>query len=115
MELVKTIAQGLEQEEGLVFFPEDCETIAVNCVHVAKGQITDPAVHPDEEEVYVIAAGEGIVYLDKVPHPVSAGRIVYIPRHVEHVIEGAGEDGLTYVCVANWPDKPARRSAVPEA
>ena len=110
MDLVKTIADGLAQEEGLVFFPEDCETIAVNCVHVKKGQITDPAVHPDEEEVYVITGGEGIVYLDKVPYAVSHGRIVYIPRHVEHIIEGTGEDGVTYVCVANWPDLPAKKS-----
>lgn len=110
MELVKTIAQGLAQEEGLVFFPEDCETLAVNCVHVARGRITEPAVHPDEEEVYVVLGGEGTVYLDGAANRVSAGSIVYIPRHTEHIIEGAGEDGVTYVCVANWPDRPARRT-----
>lgn len=114
MELVKTIADGLEQEEGLVFFPEDCETIAVNCVHVKQGQITEPAVHPDEEEVYVITGGEGIVYLDKVPNAVVPGKIVYIPRHVEHIIEGVGPDGVTYVCVANWPDLPAKKSMIKE-
>ena len=110
MELVKTIAQGLLQEEGLVFFPEDCETRAVNCVHVGRGQITEPAVHPDEEEVYVVCGGEGTVYLDGTAHRVSAGNVVFIPRHTEHIIEGAGADGVTYVCVANWPDKPARRA-----
>ena len=112
MDLVKTIRDGLNQEEGLVFFPEDCETIAVNCVHVAEGQRTEPAVHPDEEEVYVVTGGHGSVILDGAPHAVTAGNIVYIPRHTEHIIEG-GEGGVTYVCVANWPDLPAKVSAIP--
>ncbi len=110
MKLVKSIADGLAQEEGLVFFPEECETIAVNCVHVEEGRKTEPAVHPDEEEVYVITSGEGVVYLDKMPYAVAPVALVYIPRHVEHIVEG-GKGGVTYVCVANWPDLPAKVSA----
>lgn len=104
-DLARTALGGLANEDGLVFFPEECETLAVNCVQVIQGQVTDPAVHPDEEEVYVILSGEGIVWLDKKENPVQAGSVVYIPRHVEHIIEGKSEEPLTYVCVANWPDK----------
>ncbi len=104
LQLVKRALDGMENEEGLIFFPEDCETLAVNVVQVSHGQVTEPAVHPDEEEVYVILFGTGIVRLDGTPHPVAAGNVVYIPRNTEHIIEGVSEEPLTYVCVANWPD-----------
>lgn len=108
-ELARKALDYLNHEDGLVFVPEECETIAVNCVQVAAGQRTDPAVHPDEEEVYVVLAGQGTVYLDGKPNTVSAGSVVYIPRHVEHIIEGESPEKLTYVCVANWPDQPGKR------
>lgn len=110
MELVRTALGGLVNEDGLVFFPEECETIAVNCVQVTKNQITEPAVHLDEEEIYVILSGQGIVWLDRQENPVKAGSVVYIPRNVEHIIEGKSQEPLTYICVANWPDKmPAKQ------
>lgn len=108
--LARTALEGLDHEDGLVFFPEECETIAVYCVEIALGQMTEPAVHTDEEEIYVILSGEGIVWLDKKDNPVKAGSVVYIPRHVEHIIEGKSQEPLTYICVANWPDKmPAKQ------
>lgn len=111
MNLSRTAFSGLKNEDGLIFFPEECETIAVNCVQVENGQVTKPASHPDEEEIYVIFTGEGIVWLDGEKHLVQKDSIVYIPRNVEHIIEGTSDEPLTYVCVANWPDKiPAGRS-----
>ena len=104
MQLVRDAGLGLENEEGLLFFPEECETIAVNVVQVACGQRTEPASHPDEEEVYTILDGTGIVYLDGVSYPVTKGSVVYIPRNKEHIVEGTGKEPLMYVCVANWPD-----------
>ncbi len=105
MELARTVLGGLMNEDGLIFFPEECETIAVNCVQIEQEQITEPAIHSDEEEVYVILSGEGSVWLDKQENLVKAGSVVYIPRNVEHIIKGKSVEPLTYVCVANWPDK----------
>lgn len=105
MQLVREAMFGLENEEGLLFFPEECETIAVNVVQVSNGQKTEPASHPDEEEVYTVLAGRGVVYLNGVPYPVTKGSVVYIPRNTEHIVEGISEEPLVYVCVANWPDK----------
>ncbi len=111
MKLARMALEGLANEDGLVFFPEECETIAVNCVQVAQGEITEPAIHPDEEEIYVILSGEGSVWLDKEENPVKVGSVVYIPRNVEHIIGGKSREPLTYVCVANWPDKmPAEQN-----
>lgn len=104
MQLVRDARIGLEHEEGLLFFPQECETIAVNVVEVAGGYKTEPASHPDEEEVYTILSGNGVVYLDGVPYSVAKGSVVYIPRNTEHIVEGIGEEPLMYVCVANWPD-----------
>lgn len=103
-QLVKYALDGLKNEEGLIFFPQDCETIAVNVVQLTCGQITEPAIHEDEEEVYVVISGKGTVRLNGVPYSVSEGSVVYIPRNTEHIIEGDREEMLTYVCVANWPD-----------
>lgn len=110
MELSRNAMACLSHEDGLIFFPEECETLAVNCVQVPKGYRTPPATHADEEEVYVIMAGSGTVSLDGRPYEVRAGDVVYIPRHTEHIIEGLSEQPLVYICVANWPDKPGRRA-----
>lgn len=103
-QLVKCVLDGLKNEDGLIFSPEDCETIAVNVVQLKCGQVTEPAIHTDEEEVYIVVSGRGIVRLDGVPYSVSEGNVVYIPRNTEHIIEGTSEEWFTYVCVANWPD-----------
>ena len=109
MKLVRRMADGLEHEDGLVFFPEECETLAANYVAVPAGGHTHEEVHPDEEEIYVILTGTGEAVLNGAAHPVAAGDAVYIPRNVYHYVRG-GEAGLTYLCVANWPDKKAGSS-----
>lgn len=108
MELSRNALACLLNEDGLIFYPWECETLAVNCVRVQKGHRTPPATHADEEEVYVVIAGSGAVFLDGKMHEVGAGDVLYIPRNTEHIIEGESEEPLTYVCVANWPDKPGR-------
>lgn len=104
MKLVRRMEAALANEDGLVFFPEECETLAANYVRVFRGETTKADAHPDEEEIYVILSGEGTVWLDGQPCPVSQGDAVYIPRWMQHAVSGGGEDGLSYLCVANWPD-----------
>ena len=57
MELNRRFEDGYSHEDGLIFLPEECETLAVNCVRVSKGEQTEPAVHPDEEEIKEALAG----------------------------------------------------------
>lgn len=108
MRLVRSADEGAQDEDGLIFFPKECETIAVNRVELPFQQVTIPAIHTDEEEIYLIQRGHGVILLNDVPYPVSAGDVVYIPRNTTHAVQGQSEPTLVYICVANWPDKPGR-------
>lgn len=105
MELMRKISDAKNNEEGLIFFPEECETIAVNAVSVQKGQSSHLAVHDDEEEIYIITKGKGVVELGGVPHEAEVGNIFYIPRNVSHFVRGTSDEEFEYICVAVWPDK----------
>lgn len=104
MKFVRHMADALWHEDGLVFSLEECETLAANYVAVSAGTHTHEEAHPDEEEIYVILTGTGEAVLNGEAHPVAAGDAVYIPRNAFHYVRG-GASGLTYLCVANWPDK----------
>ena len=47
-------------------------------------------------EIYYVVEGHGIVTLDGVDHPVSAGTAVYIPGDAEHGIRNAGQTPLRF-------------------
>jgi quercetin dioxygenase-like cupin family protein len=103
--LVRTIEECKPNDRSMIFLEEECETISVNVVVVKKGERILPSSHPDEEEVYIITKGKGIVKLDDVEHTVSVGTAIYIPRNTVHEVIGLPGQDFEYVCVANWPDK----------
>lgn len=105
MRLIRKPEEGIGHEDGLVFFPEECETLAVNRVEVGCGKSTQVAVHPDEEEVFVVVQGQGNAVLGGNRQPIVPGDVIYVPRHVTHAIACTGTVPLVYLCVANWPDK----------
>jgi len=105
MELKRKISDAKKDEEGLIFFPQECETIAVNAVSLKRGQASQLAVHNDEEEVYLITKGKGIVELGGVPYAAEVGDIFYIPRNITHFARGTSVEEFEYICVAVWPDK----------
>jgi mannose-6-phosphate isomerase-like protein (cupin superfamily) len=47
-------------------------------------------------EIYYVVEGKGIVTLDGVDHPVSAGAAVYIPGDAEHGIRNTGPTPLRF-------------------
>lgn len=104
MILKRKISDANKNEDGLIFFPEECETIAVNAVSIKNGQVSELAVHDDEEEVYLITKGKGIVEIDGVTHEAEVGDVLYIPRNATHFVRGTSEEEFEYVCVAVWPD-----------
>jgi len=103
--LVRLIEDCKPNDRSMIFLEDECETISVNVVVVKKGEYTPPSSHDDEEEVYIITKGKGIVKLDEVEHEVEAGTAIYIPRNTEHSITGLSDEDFEYVCVANWPDQ----------
>ena len=57
-----------------------------------------PAIRLDRELVPVmLAQGSGVVVLDGVEHPVTAGSAVFVPGDAEHGIRNTGEGPLRFV------------------
>ena len=103
--LVRVIQDCKPNDRSMIFLEEECETISVNVMAVKKGESIAPSCHPDEEEVYLITKGRGIVKLNDVEHDVTVGTALYIPRNTVHAVKGLSDEDFEYVCVANWPDQ----------
>jgi mannose-6-phosphate isomerase-like protein (cupin superfamily) len=50
-----------------------------------------------QAEVYHLVEGSGVVVLDGVEHPVTAGSAVFVPGDAEHGIRNTGEGPLRFV------------------
>ncbi len=50
-----------------------------------------------QAEVYHLVEGSGVVVLDGVEHPVTAGSAVFVPGNAEHGIRNTGEGPLRFV------------------
>lgn len=72
-------------------------------VKIKKGSSTPKHAHREEEQIYFILDGAGILTIDKEREKVEKGTIVYIPRNSEHKIESIGDEDLVYIYVAIWP------------
>jgi mannose-6-phosphate isomerase-like protein (cupin superfamily) len=75
------------------------ETSRLNVTHVRvwPGQSVPAHVHSDEDQVYYVASGRGIVELDSERVEVSGGSSVLIPLGTEHMITNTGTEPLDYV------------------
>jgi mannose-6-phosphate isomerase-like protein (cupin superfamily) len=75
------------------------ETKRLNVTHVRihPGDTVPAHTHPDEDQVYYVAAGTGFVELDGERTDVTAGSSVLIPLGTEHLITNAGGEPLDYV------------------
>jgi len=71
-------------------------------VRLKKGEKNRLAVHPDEEEGYLILKGKGLLLLGEAKQPVAAGMVAYIPRNTQHQIECTSDEPLEYVYFASW-------------
>ncbi|MEO8228609.1 MAG: cupin domain-containing protein [Chloroflexota bacterium] len=75
------------------------ETSRLNVTHVRvwPGQSVPAHVHADEDQVYYVTTGKGIVELDSKRVEVSGGSSVLIPLGTEHMITNTGSEPLDYV------------------
>jgi quercetin dioxygenase-like cupin family protein len=56
-----------------------------------------PEHQHEQEEVYFIAEGEGILILDKVEHSVRAGSYVYIPPRIGHSLVNRSQRDMAMI------------------
>lgn len=75
------------------------ETKRLNVTHVRvwPGQSVPAHTHTDEDQVYYVASGLGVVELDTERVEVSGGSSVLIPLGTEHKITNTGSEPLDYV------------------
>lgn len=62
----------------------------VNLVTFDRGQGVPAHVNAEVDVLLVIVAGEGIVELDGVAHPIRAGQLCLVPKGVERSIRSSG-------------------------
>jgi len=75
------------------------ETKRLNVTHVRvwPGETVPAHVHTDEDQIYFVVSGHGVVALDSKETPVDAGSSVLIPIGTEHRITNTGSEPLDYV------------------
>lgn len=66
--------------------------------------------HTDQEQVYVIIRGRGVITVGKEQQEVRPGTLVFVPQATPHAIRNIGEEPLAYVS-ATAP--PFERSTTP--
>jgi len=92
-----------EKTGNLLLVPRKMsEAIELGLVRLKKGEKNRLAVHPDEEEGYLILKGKGLLLLGEAKQPVAAGMVAYIPRNTQHQIECTSDEPLEYVYFASW-------------
>ena len=96
-------SQREEKTGNLLLVPRKMsEAIELGLVRLKKGEKNRLAVHPDEEEGYLILKGKGLLLLGEAKQPVAAGMVAYIPRNTQHQIECTSDEPLEYVYFASW-------------
>jgi len=53
----------------------------------------------DGSEVYYVIKGQGIMYLDGVPHRVKTGSTYYIPSGCRQWLQNDGDEPFEFICI----------------
>jgi len=70
-----------------------------------------PAHKHTYDEVVHVMGGNGIVHLDGLERPISAGSCIYIPPHTPHCLENTGTEILRVLGVFHPGGSPAAKTA----
>lgn len=109
--IVKQIADtsqpaGADKPNEFVLVPITAtETLKLGRSVRRKGEFTPMASHPDEEEIYIILKGSGVIQSGEKQYPISAGYVAYIARNEPHQITCTSDEELEYLYVGNWPGR----------
>jgi len=80
---------------------------------VRPGEATTPHEH-DEEETFFIIQGAGVMSIDGEAEDVTAGDVIYLPRHSRHTLRNSSAtDQLVFITIF-WgsPEADARMAAM---
>ncbi len=79
---------------------EMTEHLSVSLVKVPKGSATPKHVHEDNEQIYIILKGSGVMQINDQEEKVSGGMVTYTPKRSTQGIKNTEEDDLIYIAVS---------------
>ena len=102
-ELEDLLAQREESEQAYLPF---LNVDSLKCgIYAMKAGAFDGQSPHDDEEVYYIIKGKGVLRVDGDDQPVKPGSIVYVKAGVEHQFHSIDEDLTMLVFFAAGPDR----------
>ena len=77
--------------------------LSITWVEGAPGSEQPVHAHPDNEQVYVIVRGRGLMKVGDEELQVGAGELVFVPPGTGHAILNTGDEPLVYVSATSPP------------
>lgn len=94
------------QKKGNLFYmllPRDItEAMESSLVVLKNGEEVGEHKHTEEEQIYIVLRGEGLLKIKGEEAKISPEMVVFIPRGASHEVK-ALTDELVYAYVAVWP------------
>jgi mannose-6-phosphate isomerase-like protein (cupin superfamily) len=82
------------------------KNLALTWVDCAPGSMQAVHGHPDNEQVYVVVRGRGVMQVGDEMQEVSEGALVFIPPGAAHAIKNIGDEALVFVSATSPPFDP---------
>ena len=86
------------------------QNLAITLVEGAPGSMQAMHGHPDNEQVYVIVRGRGVMQVADEMQEVGEGTLVYIPPGAAHAIKNTSDEPLVFVSATSPPFDPKELS-----
>jgi len=101
------------QKSYLLLGPDQfgSKNLAITWVNCAPGSMQAVHGHPDNEQVYVIVRGRGVMQVGGKMQEVSEGTLVFIPPGAAHAIKNTSDEPLVFVSATSPPFDPAELDA----
>jgi mannose-6-phosphate isomerase-like protein (cupin superfamily) len=87
------------------------KNIAITWVEGEPGSMQAVHGHPDNEQIYVIVRGRGVMQVGDEMEEVGEGMLVFIPPGAAHAIKNTGNEPLVFVSATSPPFDPKELDA----
>jgi mannose-6-phosphate isomerase-like protein (cupin superfamily) len=87
------------------------ENLAITWLEGEPGSMQAVHGHPDNEQVYVIVRGRGVMQVADEMEEVGEGTLVFIPPRAAHAIKNTGQEPLVFVSATSPPFDPGELEA----
>ncbi len=87
------------------------KNLAITWVEGEPGSMQAVHGHPDNEQIYVIVRGRGVMQVGDEMEEVGKGTLVFIPPGAAHAIKNTGEEPLVFVSATSPPFDPTELDA----